>query len=106
MSKVKATLTSGKSVSPKHVTYVKNRERTLINHLKTFPNDKVALVALDNGTYKSYRRKTPKTTMWSKQDIAAVKLYIMAGRTGKDFLADKMKAKKSPVSLSRKATNA
>jgi hypothetical protein len=105
MSKVKAA-PSGKTVTPKHVTYVKNRERTLINHLKKFPNDKVALIAFDNGTYKSYRRKTPKTTAWSKQDIAAVKLYIMAGRSGKDFLADKMKARKAPVSISRKATNA
>jgi ribosomal protein S15P/S13E len=105
MAKAKAP-SSEKGVNPKMVAYIRNRERKLLRHLKEFPNDKTAMTALDSGSYKSYRRKTPKSQMWSKTDIAAVQLYIAAGRTGKDYLADKMKAKKAPVNVSRKAANA
>ena len=94
MSKVKSAPTSGKTANPKHATYVKNRERKLIRHLKKQPNDKVAELCLSSGMYTSYRRKTPKTQVWSKQDIAAVQLYKMAGLSGKAFLADKLKQKK------------
>ena len=105
MAKAKAS-SSEKGANPKMLTYIRNRERKLLKHLKEFPNDKVAMTAFDSGSYRSYRRKTPKTQAWSKSDIAAVQLYIAAGRTGKDFLADKIRAKKAPVNLSRKAVNA
>lgn len=94
MSKVKAAPTSGKTANPKHATYVKNRERKLLRHLKKYPNDKVAELCMSSGMYTSYRRKTPKTKAWSKQDIAGVKLYVLAGLSGKAFLADKLKQKK------------
>jgi hypothetical protein len=93
MSKKQAP-SSTKSANPKHVTYVKNRERKLEKHLKLFPNDKVAETCYASGAFSSYRRRTPKTKVWSKQDIAAVKLYKAAGLSGKRYLSDKMKLKK------------
>jgi len=101
MAKPKAVPTSG---NPKHATYVRNRERKLLRHLKKYPNDKVAELCVSSGMYTSYRRKTPKSKAWSTQDIAAVQLYVMAGLSGKAFLADKLKLKKGLSTSAKSGT--
>ena len=71
---------------------LKNRTNRMHRHLKNHPNDKQAHAALNKGLV-SYRRKTPRTYMWSKQDIEAVQLFIAAGCSGKEYLELKNKLK-------------
>lgn len=98
MAKSKAPTTVGK---PNNTAA--NRERRLLKHLSNFPNDKVAELAMKN---PCPIRKKPKSKVWSKQDIAAVKLYILAGKTGKDYLADKNKNRKAVNSVAAKKAEA
>ena len=57
--------------------YAANKRRKLARHIKDQPNDECAKKALNN--IALYRRKAPKTSAWSKSEIAITSLFRAAG---------------------------
>lgn len=96
MAKQNAPSTNTNKVS----TTSSNRTSRVSKHIKNNPNDKYAEQMLNR---EGAGRKKPITEHWTKRDIAAVKLYKLAGLSGKDFIADKIKHKKS-LSASKSGT--
>lgn len=60
--------------------YSANKKRKLARHLKDQPNDLCAKKALE--TVALYRRKAPKTSAWSKSEIAITSIFRDAGDKG------------------------
>lgn len=69
--------------------FAKNKRRKLEKHVKLYPDDLKAKKVLEEGIKEgfSYKRKTPKSSVWSKSDKHIVQLmHSVDGTTGKQFL--------------------
>ena len=76
MAKGRSKQQQGKYASYKtSMTWAKNRAAKLARHLKAHPSDAQAVAASKN---ISYRRKTPKTQVWSSTMRATARIFKLA----------------------------
>lgn len=79
-----------------------NRRKKLQRHLKTHPQDKTALKAVDN---IKYRRKTPKEPFWTPGMIHIAKLFKdFAGFVNKDMFNSNHKIQQDVLNTYNKPT--
>ena len=76
MAKGRSKQQQGKYASYKtSMTWAKNRATKLARHIKAHPGDAQAVTASKN---ISYRRKTPKTNVWSSTMRATARIFKLA----------------------------
>ena len=79
-----------------------NRKRKLNRHLKTHTNDSCARQALSS---IKYRRKTPKTPVWTSGNIRVAKLFKQfAGKVNMDMFNSNHKIQQEALSGYNKST--
>jgi len=86
--------------------FAKNKKRKLENHLKLFPNDAVTKKCLENGLKFGFdwKRKTPRTPMWSHTDKHHAGVWASLGHHGSKYIEYMKKLRTNTVNTVNKVS--